>query len=56
MNGQQWAAAPGIRLPEAPLSGDARERKAARLQAVQNKPSSGLEPETPSLPWKCSTN
>jgi integrase len=21
-----------------------------------NKPSSGLEPETPSLPWKCSTN
>ena len=26
------------------------------VQALCAKPSSGLEPETPSLPWKCSTN
>jgi hypothetical protein len=23
---------------------------------LQDKPSDGLEPSTPSLPWKCSTN
>jgi hypothetical protein len=27
-----------------------------RLSGSPMKPSSGLEPETPSLPWKCSTN
>ena len=26
------------------------------IPSVLGKPSSGLEPETPSLPWKCSTN
>ena len=37
-------------------------RRAARTQArprnpcTREEPSSGLEPETPSLPWKCSTN
>jgi hypothetical protein len=29
--------------------------KRCRLQGFR-KPSSGLEPETPSLPWRCSTN
>ena len=28
----------------------------ACLEAVPDKPSIGLEPMTPSLPWKCSTN
>jgi hypothetical protein len=26
------------------------------IPSVLREPSSGLEPETPSLPWKCSTN
>jgi hypothetical protein len=26
------------------------------LSRQNGKPSSGLEPETPSLPWRCSTN
>jgi hypothetical protein len=36
-----------------PASGS--ERKSARCGAFA-KPSDGLEPSTPSLPWRCSTN
>lgn len=31
-------------------------RNASEARGAQTKPSSGLEPLTPSLPWKCSTN
>ena len=33
-----------------------RSLEARRTAATLCKPSSGLEPETPSLPWRCSTN
>jgi hypothetical protein len=32
-----------------------RKKKRA-LRGAFSEPSSGLEPETPSLPWRCSTN
>ena len=34
--------------------GERRDR--GQIPLSRAKPSSGLEPETPSLPWKCSTN
>jgi integrase len=39
---------------EKPTSADSR--RAAKVAANRGKPSDGLEPSTPSLPWRCSTN
>jgi len=44
--------------PEAarPTHGTAAPAGSAAFAGLLREPSSGLEPETPSLPWKCSTN
>jgi hypothetical protein len=38
------------------ISATACRRKGSTLAGAFVEPSSGLEPETPSLPWRCSTN
>ena len=56
------AAAAVVAVPEgapesasSPLHGHAETRK-TRFAGLSQKPSDGLEPSTPSLPWRCSTN
>ena len=42
--------------PQPPIVAASRQRKHGAEQAGTRKPSNGLEPLTPSLPWRCSTN
>ncbi len=46
--------APDVSVLCPPMSG--RSTAPTRNPWNLREPSSGLEPETPSLPWKCSTN
>ena len=48
-NGLQTTAGPNLRVVDGSPKSDPE-------QAKPTKPSNGLEPLTPSLPWKCSTN
>ena len=54
------AAPPGVTASRATTARrvrfTARRYSPGRLRARSDKPSAGLEPATPSLPWKCSTN
>ena len=44
------------RLAETAADDDFEAREYPALAGFSEKPSSGLEPLTPSLPWRCSTN
>jgi hypothetical protein len=43
-------------FPQRRATGTAHARRARKVAANHGKPSDGLEPSTPSLPWRCSTN
>ena len=66
--GSAWTSQiPPANAPEEGTSGSAREcphvtavchgdNPAAHFAGISAKPSDGLEPSTPSLPWRCSTS
>jgi hypothetical protein len=51
---QRWTSVEGARTSEAPTDARRGNETSSKQQEI-GEPTRGLEPRTPSLPWRCST-